>query len=509
MSRCDPTSSGSLGKCSVALEMMRPTLRAMLLVEHRSFLLVAFVSLVAPFVSNTALAQTIRGTIKANGGAPGHSLLVALWSQNPRTLLFDQLVEEVTSDASTGNYAFFNLADANYMVQCKDTTGMYAAEVFNDANRFDDGQVITVDGGTANVPVVDFDVALGATIQGHVRGRIGTSSESEPLAGICVDMEQVVDTNNLQLYGDYVGVVTDSSGNFKVGVRPGIYTIRFQDYGTNTFWANQLFSNTTARQWATQVVLSNVGDVVTGINALLEPGRRISGTVTRPDGQPIDKVFVFYETYNEEAQQWGLATGFKTEPDGSHSATVPPGQYRVYFTEQSMLYEHEYWPNASALSNAATITISGSNVSGINAQLEHTPLAVWAFSSGLDPFTDVVNWLKQDADSDGYNNFHEFSYGTHPKNPSSGYPYTIGAVTSNSVTISANFHQNESTAYWIDYHLLDKTNLMSPVWNSTPIYPTQKPASDPPSYEKMELTVPVNAAKSGFYKTTATINQLY
>jgi hypothetical protein len=481
----------------------------MLFARHHGTLVPAFLWLAIALISNTAPAQTIRGTIRANGDAPGHSLLVALWSQNPRTLIFDQLVEEVPSDASTGNYAFFNLADANYMVQCKDTTGTYAAEVFDDANAFDDGQVITVKGGAANVPLVDFDLAVGATIQGHVRGRIGNSGDSQPLAGICVDMEQVVDTNNLELYGDYVGVVTDASGNFKVGVRPGVYTVRFSDYGTNSYWASQLFSNTTARQWATQVVLSNVGDVVGEINATLEPGRRISGTVTRPDGQPIDKVFVFYDVYREDTQQWGSAAGFKTEPDGSHSATLPPGKYRVYFTEQSMLYEHEYWPNASAASNANTVTLSGADVGGINAQLEHTPLAVWALNSGLDPFADVASWLKQDADSDGYNNFHEFTYGTHPKNPSSGFPYTIGPIVSNSVTISANFHQNESTAYWIDYQLLDKTNLMTPVWNSAPIYITPLPASAPPSYEKLELTVPVNAAKSGFFRTTATINHLY
>ena len=489
--------------------IIRPTLGSVLPAKRHDFLFVAFASFIAVFVSTTVSAQTIEGTIKANGVTPGHSLIVAVWSQNPTTLIFDQLVEEVASDASTGDYAVFNLLDGNYIVQCKDITGTYAAEVFDDVTAFADGAIVTVNGGTASLPRVDFDLEFGATVHGHVRGRVEGSGVGEPLEGISVDIEQVLGTNNPELSGGYVGVVTDSSGNFKVGVRPGVYTVRFLDYGTNAVWASQLFSNTTAQQWATPVVLSNAGDIAGGIDAILEPGRRISGTVTRPSGEPIDKVFVLYETYNEQVQQWGLATLFKTEPDGSHSATVPPGKYRVYFTDQSMLFEHEYWPNMPTDTGATSITVSGADVGGIDAQLEHTPLAVWAIDRGLNPFADVANWLKQDPDSDSYDNFHEFAYGTHPTNSSSGYPYVIGPVTSDTVTISADFHQNLSTAYWIDYQLLDKTNLMSPVWNSTPIYPAPLPASAPPSYETLSLTVPVNAASSGFYRTTATITPLH
>jgi hypothetical protein len=415
-------------------------------------------------------AAIIKGTITHNEFPVGHALEVQLWQLNPETLIYDH-VGQTTYDPATGQYEFTDLSDGSYHLHVLDLTGVYAAEVYEDVYAEADATTVKIENGVTLVDPVNIEVEPGAVISGTVTGAgVG------PLAGIAIGIVEMSDPQGMPLMdvGYYIG--TDPNGEFKLGLRPGIYTVSFWDYSDNPYWATQQYSNTVAHQWATPVVLTSVGQSTININATLQPGYDISGTVTDNNGVKLAGVFASFEVYDPARMEWGTSVSKRTDENGFYSVNFPPGQYRVYFEENSRLYEQEYWSNAMLPANAASVNLSSSSVGGIDAQLEHTPLARWAFSYGLDPFADVEGWLNQDPDADTYDNFHEFAFGTDPINPSSGNPIQINPprrlpvgispLASNTVTFSALFHQNLSTAYWLQYELQYKTNLMTPGWAS-------------------------------------------
>ena len=452
----------------------------------------------------------IKGTITHNEFPVGHALEVQLWQLNPETLIYDH-VGQTSYDPATGQYEFKDLSDGSYLVYVLDLTGEFAAEIYQDAYRQDQATVVEIKDGVALIDPVDIAVQHGAMISGLVRDSSGT-----PIPYIAVGIEEMRDLETMELVGGTFGVSTATNGGFKVGLRPGIYTVSFLDYSDNPYWATQQYSNTVAHQWATPIVLTSVGQSTININATLQPGYDISGTVTDKNGVKLAGVFASFEVYDPARMEWGTSVSKRTDENAFYSVNFPPGQYRVYFDENSRLYEQEYWSNAVLPASAASVNLSSSSVGGIDAQLEHTPLARWAFSYGLDPFADLEGWLNQDPDADTYDNFHEFAFGTDPTNPSSGNPIQINPPrrlpvgmspqASNTVTFSALFHQNLSTAYWLQYELQYKTNLLTPGWASEYLGIPHVLPSDPVSYIELRTNVPTTPDPNKFYRLRATIN---
>jgi hypothetical protein len=453
----------------------------------------------------------IEGIITSGGAPPGHSLVVALWTQNPITLIYDQDTNETSSGVSDGYYRFSGLCDGNYIVQVEDHTGVFASEYYQDSYTFESAKVITIQGGVANTLPANFVVEQGAAISGRVLGNDGTNPPY-PVEGISVGISEVVGSGIAEFVGGFVGVNTDANGDFTIGLRPGAYSVDFFDYTAGAerpTWASQIYSNTIARQWGSIVNLPSAGTRLTNINAMLVPGYSISGTVTDTNDMPLEKVFASFEVYREgTTNEWGSVVAKKTDVNGEYAVSFPPGVYRVKFEEDSMLYEQEYWSAAELAINATPINIVNADIGGIDAQLAHTPLARWAFSYGINPFANVAGWLKEDPDSDTYNNFNEFAFGTDPTNASSGNPIQIGQVVSNSVTFSARFHQNLSTAYWLEYELCQTASVIA--WPAcVGVGPaTNLSASDPIGYENASITVPVGVGQvlQQYFRLKATLH---
>jgi len=445
-------------------------------------------------------AAIIKGTITHNEFPVGHALEVQLWQLNPETLIYDH-VGQTTYDPATGQYEFKDLSDGSYHLHVLDLTGVYAAEVYEDVYAEADATTVKIEDGVTLVDPVNIEVEPGAVISGTVTGAgVG------PLAGIAIGIVEMSDPQGMPLMdvGYYIG--TDPNGEFKLGLRPGIYTVSFWDYSDNPYWATQLFSNTIAHEWATPIVLASVGQHATNVNATLQPGYEVSGQVTDTNGMALAGVFASFEVYDPNRGEWGTTVSKRTGSDGLYAINFPPGEYRVKFEEDSLLFEQEYWSNAAESADATPINVAAANISGINAQLEYTPLAHWAFSYGLDPFANVAGWLKEDPDRDGYNNFHEFAFGTLPTNLGSGFPYLIGPVKDSTVSISALIETNLSTAYWLEYELQQRSSMGSGAWMPSPV--TALPVLGPflPGYIRVGITVPTRPDPMLFFRTRATIN---
>lgn len=442
----------------------------------------------------------IRGHVLSSGSPVGHALSIQLWKQNPDTLIYDYLAD-TNSNPTTGAYQFNGLADGFYHVHILDLTGEYAAEIYEDVYREADATIIEIQDGVALIDPVDIDVQPGATISGRAVGPNGM-----PIPDLAVGIAEMTDLQTMELFGGVGGINTDGNGDFKLGLRPGVYTVAIWDSSDEPVWATQIFSNTVAHEWATPIVLSNVGQVVANVNAVMQPGYDVSGKITDTNGVPLPGVFASFEVYDAARMQWGTTVSKRTGPAGMYAIAFPPGTYRVKFEEDSLLYEQEYWSDAAEPANATPINVAAANISGINAQLEYTPLAHWAFSYGLDPFANVAGWLKEDPDRDGYDNFHEFAFGTLPTDPSSGFPYLIGPVKDSTVSISALIETNLSTAYWLEYELQQRSSMGSSAWMPSPVNALPVPGPFLPGYIRVGITVPTKPDPMLFFRTRATIN---
>jgi hypothetical protein len=442
----------------------------------------------------------IQGHVLSSGSPVGHALSIQLLKQNPNTLIYDY-VADTSSNPTTGAYRLNGLADGFYHVQVLDLTGEYAAEIYEDVYREADATMIEIKNGVALIDPVDFEVQPGATVSGRVVAPDGT-----PIPGLAVGIEETTDTETLQLAGASIGVGTDANGEFKVGLRPGVYTVAFWEPSDSPYWATQLFSNTIAHEWATPIVLASVGQHVSNVNATLQPGYEVSGQVRDTNGMALAGVFASFEVYDPNRGEWGTTVSKRTGPDGLYAINFTPGEYRVKFEEDSLLYEQEYWSDAAEPDNATPINVVAASVSGIDAQLEYTPLARWAFGYGLNPFANVAGWLKDDPDSDGYDNFREFAFGTDPTDASSGFEYLFGPVVNSTVSISGLVETNLSTAYWLEYQLQQRSSLGSGSWIPSPISPTPVPGPFPQGYLRVGITVPTSPDPMLFFRTRATMH---
>lgn len=459
-----------------------------------------------PVFANTGWSGTIQGRILAGETAVTHAIEVQLWQRNPQTLIYDH-IGQTNADPATGQYEFTDLEDGSYHVYALDLTGQYAAEIYENAYRAADATAIELIGGVAHVAEAvhsdpfDIRVEPGATISGRV-----TQTAGSPLEEIAIGINEMAGQQILQLTGGFFSVNSDTNGEFRIGLRPGIYTVAFWDYSDTPLWATQLFSNTVAHEWATPIVLSTVGQVVANVNAVMQPGYDVSGKITDTNGVPLPGVFASFEVYDAARMQWGTTVSKRTGPQGTYAIAFPPGTYRVKFEEDSLLFEQEYWSNAAESAGATPINVAAANISGINAQLEYTPLAHWAFSYGLDPFANVAGWLKEDPDRDGYDNFHEFAFGTLPTDPGSGFPYLIGPVKDSTVSISALIETNLSTAYWLEYELQQRSSMGSGAWMPSPVTALPVPGPFLPGYIRVGITVPTRPDPMLFFRTRARIN---
>lgn len=453
-------------------------------------------------VVSSSFAGFIRGSVSAQGKLPTHSVRVAVYKKDPITLTYNWLME-VETEASTGAYIAASLDDGFYRVLVLDPVGYYAVKVFEESYLHSQATPIEVKSGLPQIDPVDFQVEQGATITGRVQSDEGEGPNS--LEGITVTIEEVTDAETMQLKGAYVAVSTDAQGFYAIGLRPGIYCVDFWDYSSTPQWATQIYSNAIANEWATPVVLTNIGHKVTDVDAVMLRGFIISGSVTVPSGLPIGNVAVSTEVFQDETGKWGTVGSEETDAAGGFSINLPPGTYRMYFHDSSLLFERKFWNNQSSQTDASVIVVTDSNVSGINVQLEYTPLARWALSHSLDPFSNVEGWLGEDHDLDGYDNFHEFAFGTDPKNPRSGTPIEVNLVDGNVVRLSALFHQNVSTAYWLQYELHQKTNLIPVAWLNTPLWFSSLPATDPVTYIQLSTNLPTVPDPSQFFRLRAKI----
>jgi Carboxypeptidase regulatory-like domain len=192
-----------------------------------------------------------------------------------------------------------------------------------------------------------------------VSGTVTSAATGKPIKGICVAVFQ---TNG------YIGdeVRSSASGTYKVNQLPaGRYEVQFIGGCGNTgSYAPQGYDNTNV--FDPQILkFAGAGLTLASIDAAMQPGPVIKGTVRSTSGQLLSGICV------EAVTPAGAGFDLAITKHGSYSMpNLAPGQYQVVFgpgcgNNQNLLTE--WYP--SQVNPTATVSASSGTVTGIDAHL--------------------------------------------------------------------------------------------------------------------------------------------
>jgi hypothetical protein len=276
-------------------------------------------------VTNKSGAK-LRGICVIAGGGPGESFA---FGGQPHT-------------AANGIYHVHALAPGKYTLQ-------FAIGCGSDGSNYAPATHRAVKIGLGQDLTVNEKLAPGASISGKVTL---TSSSGKPLSGICVSANNESGLVNRS-------AATNADGDYRViGLTGGIYQLEFGPGCNNNRNYTQAFA--TARTTA--------GKQTSGVNAVLQVGAKISGTITNADDQPVTGI-CFEIVGNEFVGEYG---GFDTS--GSYSINqLVAGTYQMGFfggCGNRSSYAPDWYDNQPSENTATPITLATGQSFTANAVLQ-------------------------------------------------------------------------------------------------------------------------------------------
>jgi len=311
---------------------------------------------------NAALARggKITGQVTAVGtGLPLQNVTVRAYTSTASASWNDVAYD---STDATGVYTITDLTTGNYYLWFDPPGSDYFEEYYNDKPNLAsaDSVSVTLGGVTSGI-----NAAL--TLGGKITGQVTAADTNLPLDAVAVTAYNSYGNSVGTDYTDATGVYTLTSlatGNYRLEFRPS-------SSGAASDYLAEFYNNKANIDTADPVIVT-VAQVVSGINASLARGGKITGLVTANDsGLPLKDVQVTVYDCNNFAV--GSAT---TNASGLYTVTaLATGSYWVGFNPLSYgaasAYLPEYYNDKSSLATADAVNVTVPGVtSGINAGLE-------------------------------------------------------------------------------------------------------------------------------------------
>ncbi|GAA1925284.1 carboxypeptidase regulatory-like domain-containing protein [Nocardioides marmoribigeumensis] len=325
---------------------------------------------------SAALVQShkLSGTVTGSGGAGA--------VQNVSVTLYDAAtgtsVDYASTDA-TGKY-FFDVAPGTYKVDFY--ASGYLEEYWQDKDTLETATTVTV--GSTDVTTISPTLNKPGKIHGTVSGPSGT------VTGATVSLYR-----KGSAYPD--DTTTSGAGGAYTfsNIDPGTYTVGFAGSGL----APEFHNNVYDLYDATFVTVAKDSD--TAINATLAGALPVKGKVTSLAGAAIPGVQVSVERKmhrTDGTAYFSELTSTTTAADGTYTAGVSPGEYRVEFTKPG--YRDEYFGETPVATRATRFTlVAGGSKTGVNDVLDRWGVATGTVTgTGGTPISgaDVSAWVFQD-----------------------------------------------------------------------------------------------------------------
>jgi hypothetical protein len=256
-----------------------------------------------------------------------------------------------------GGYAIGSLASGQYRVGFRGQEQSYVTQYFDHEMRWADSDPVTV--GSGAVTGIDAELELGGRIEGSVVER----ASGEPTgAWVCArssSPEGLGECARADISGEYV-IKGLPAAEYKVEFWPEDDNLLLQYYDHSGNW------------WFAKRMMLAAQGVLSGIDAELETGGRIEGTVRlAATGEPVVGVKV---CASESAGIAGSMECAVTGVDGTYRIEhLPPTAYKVEFWPVGDLLI-QFWNRKPGWNEADEVLVGWEQtVAGIDAYLEPQP----------------------------------------------------------------------------------------------------------------------------------------
>ncbi len=261
-----------------------------------------------------------------------------------------------TSTNGLGQYSLLG-PPGTYRLHFFSHSGSYIHRWWPSARRFE----LATDVVVSAADVIGKDAALASGF--HVRGTLTDAQTTAPIQGASVNV--FVGGPGARCCAWLSGALTNSVGSYDLVVPNGTYRVLFfphEGRHVPKWW-------TDARRFelAADVVVN--GADVSGRDAALTPGFRISGTIAGTFGVGIEGAAAAVFQGGAATCCTFLASSRPTDASGRYSVIVPSGTYRVLFFPHASDHIPAWWNGARRFELAADIVVSGADLDGKNAVL--------------------------------------------------------------------------------------------------------------------------------------------
>ncbi len=261
--------------------------------------------------------------------------------------------------AVDGDYVIGSLAAGQYRVGFRGQDQNYVAQFYDHEMLWADSDPVAVDSGASTG--IDAELEPGGRIEGTVVERASGEPTEAWVCAVSVSPEGLVGCAG-----------TDGSGDYVIkGLPAASYVVEFWPGDDSLIL--QYYEHSRNRWVANPVTLASQG-VQSGIDAELETGGRIGGTVRLAvDGAPVAGVKVCAE------ESAGIAGGRECVESGADGTYLiehlSPTDYKVEFDPEGDLLV-QFWNRKPGWNDADEVAVGPeATVSGIDAYLEIESLA--------------------------------------------------------------------------------------------------------------------------------------
>ncbi len=315
--------------------------------------------LAAPAAADAANGSITGKVTEAVGGAGIEGVEVCAWGVEP--------TEDFGCDVSSadGAYAIEALLPGEYVVEFWPVSSDYIGQWYDGKSFAEEPDPVIVSSGAAT-PGIDAELEKGGEIEGTV---VDNGPGEEPIQGIEV---VAFGTDEQEFVGE---AVTDADGEYTISRLPeGPYKVLYWDlFGE---YVTQYYDGVASWEEA-DVVFAEPGVKDVGIDAEMQVGGRITGTVTdSASGAGVG----FSTVCVRDAFEGLLIDCTRTNSGGGYAiGGLPTGSYKVWFSPDVAIWEigealddyfQQYYDAKSNFAQANPVAVVAPGVvQGINARL--------------------------------------------------------------------------------------------------------------------------------------------